>query len=156
MAIQPPSRPPSAVVGTVGTVQETTPIAGGQVQHLSVDWSVLVPLIFAGIALLINTSVSAWKSIRVTKDVRATKTAVERNAVAGAAAGAAREAKLDHISGLVNGRYSQVLQELADVRRQLAAASGREADRIQAAIAQDRADAQAALVRAAGDGQVVV
>lgn len=139
--------PPAAIVGTVGILQDGTPIAVTPVQHVAVDWSVLVPLIFAGIALLITTSVSAWKTVRV-------QAAIKQNAVDGAAAGAAREAKLDHISVLVNGRYSQVLQELADVRRELAAASGLERDRIQAAIAQDRADAQAELVRAAAAGKV--
>lgn len=111
---------------------------------VGLDWSVIIPLIFAGIALLITTSVSAWNSVRAKQESRATKTAVEINASTGAAAGAVRDAKLDNITILVNGRYSQVLQELADVKGLLAAATGRESDRVKAELAQGQADEQAA------------
>lgn len=113
---------------------------------VAIDWSVLIPLIFAGIALLITTSVSAWNSTRAKQESRTTRTTVEQNAAAGAEAGAVRDAKLDNITILVNGRYSLVLQELADVKRQLAAVTGREIDRVAAALAQQAADEQAARV----------
>lgn len=106
---------------------------------VGLDWSVLIPLIFAGIALLITTSVSAWNSTRVKKDIR-------DNAAAGAEAGAVRDRKLDNITVLVNGRYSLVLQELADVKRQLATVTGREIDKVAATLAQQAADEQAARV----------
>jgi hypothetical protein len=58
----------------------------------------------------------------------------------------AQNLKLDTITLLVNGRYGDVLQELADVKRILAAESGRKADKESATQAQTRADAQQARV----------
>lgn len=140
----PSPAPPTTSVAIVGTAQPSPPVVA-----VGVDWAVLIPLIFAGIALLITTSVSAWKSVRATQGIRDTQGTIAQNAAAGAVAGAARDAKLDHITVLVNGRYSQVLQELADVRRLLAAHSGLEADRLKADIAQQQADAQAHRIIAA-------
>lgn len=136
---------PTTSVAVVGQAQPSPPVVA-----VGLDWAVLIPLIFAGIALLITTSVSAWASVRAKQESR-------KNAAAGAEAGAVRDAKLDHITVLVNGRYSQVLQELADVRHRLATASGLASDHLQAEVAQARADDQAGRVVAAaplktGDG----
>lgn len=128
------TRQTSTSVAVVGQAPPSPPIVA-----VGLDWAVLIPLIFAGIALLITTSVSAWNSTRVKKDIR-------DNAAAGAEAGAVRDRKLDNITVLVNGRYSRVLQELADVKQQLAAVTGREIDRVAAGIAQQHADEQAARV----------
>lgn len=58
----------------------------------------------------------------------------------------AQTVKLDEIHILVDGRYSQVLQELADVKQLLAVATGGAVDQRAATIAQQNADAQAARV----------
>jgi hypothetical protein len=52
--------------------------------------------------------------------------------------------KLDKIEILVNGRYNQVLQELADVKKQLAIESGKVVDFIKAGEAQKNADEHSA------------
>lgn len=140
--LQTPSVPHAApIVATVGTLQETAPPV--PVQRLAVDWSVLIPLLFAGVATLITTSVSAWNSLRTKQEVRATRQTVDEHA----AGAAVRDGKLDRITVLVNGRYSQVLQELADVRYVLAGMSGRAEDQRQAQLAQERADAHAQVSR---------
>lgn len=54
--------------------------------------------------------------------------------------------KLDNITILVNGRYSAVLQELADVKQLLAASTGKEADIVSASKAQKIADKQEKLI----------
>lgn len=75
---------------------------------------------------------------------------IRAKASVGAAAGEQRDQKLDRIEILVNGRYSQVLQDLADVKRTLADVSGTARDQAAAARAQQTADDQHARVRAAG------
>lgn len=57
--------------------------------------------------------------------------------------------KLEHIEILVDGRYSEVLQELADVKRLLAKQTGESSDVDRADQAQRRADDQANRVKAA-------
>jgi hypothetical protein len=138
------SPPSTTSVAIVGTAQPSPPIVA-----VGLDWTVLLPIIFTGLALLISTSVSAWGSIRAKQGAAATQATVEQNAAAGAAAGAVRDAKLDNITVLVNGRYSQVLQELADVKRLLAASTGTVEDHMKADAAQVRADDQAGRVTAA-------
>lgn len=123
---QPPP-PTTTSVAVIGQAQPSPPVVA-----VGLNWVVLLPVIFAGIALLINTSVSAWNSIRTKQ------------------AGAVRDAKLDNITVLVNGRYSEVLQELADVKRLLAAATGLARDHANAVTAQERADEQLRRVIAAG------
>ena len=54
--------------------------------------------------------------------------------------------KVDNITVLVDGRYSDVLQELSNVRGLLADRSGLTADRVLAEAAQMRSDDQAARV----------
>lgn len=134
---------PHTVVATVGSLQEVAPLPAAPVQRIAVDWSVLIPVIVAGIVMLINTSVAAWKSVRTNRDVRATRDTVDEHA----AGAAERDKKLDRITVLVNGRYSRVLQELADVRHVLAGMSGRAEDKRQAQLAQERADAHAQVSR---------
>ncbi len=57
--------------------------------------------------------------------------------------------RLEHIEILVDGRYSEVLQELADVKRLLAKQTGEPSDKDRADQAQRRADDQANRVKAA-------
>lgn len=121
------TQPPTTSVAVVGQAQPSPPIVA-----VGLNWSVLIPLIFSGIALLITTSVSAWNSVRAKQ------------------AGAAQDKKLDTITVLVNGRYSKVLQELADVKRILAASTGLESDRKAATVAQTHADDQASRVATVG------
>jgi predicted nucleic acid-binding Zn-ribbon protein len=132
---------PTTSVAVIGQAQPSPPIVA-----VGLNWAVLIPLIFSGIALLITTSVSAWNSVRAKQESRATKAAVDVNAANGAQAGAERDKKLDTITILVNGRYGQVLQELADVKRILAASTGLESDRTAATVAQTHADDQAGRV----------
>jgi hypothetical protein len=81
--------------------------------------------------------------VKETKNVIAeTKAAVVENAAQGAQAGDIRDVKLDRIELLVDGRYGKVLQELADVKRMLAAESGKDIDKVKANDAQDLADEQ--------------
>jgi hypothetical protein len=58
--------------------------------------------------------------------------------------------KLDHIEILVDGRYSEVLQQLADVRELLAQATGTQGDRDRATTSQTHADQQEQRVKEAG------
>lgn len=60
--------------------------------------------------------------------------------------------KLDNITVLVNGRYLQLLQELAEAYALIAKRSRREGDRRVAAEARQRAEDQAARVAAAAAG----
>lgn len=53
----------------------------------------------------------------------------------GQAAGAVREAKLDNITVIVNGRYSEVLNELATLKETIAELTGAKADRTAALAA---------------------
>jgi hypothetical protein len=54
--------------------------------------------------------------------------------------------KLDRIEILVDGRYSEVLQQLADVKKLLAKATGQPDDYDRATAAQTQADRQEVLV----------
>lgn len=58
----------------------------------------------------------------------------------------AQTVKLDEIHILVDGRYSQVLQELADVKKLLADATDTAVDKRAAVVAQENADDQASRV----------
>lgn len=58
--------------------------------------------------------------------------------------------KLDGITLLVDGRYGDVLQELADVKRLLAAQTGSASDHTRAEVAQKDATAQHERTAAAG------
>jgi hypothetical protein len=74
--------------------------------------------------------------------VATTQAVVQENAEIGRQAGKMRDQKLDNITILVDGRYGQVLQELADVRQLLATHSGTTSDQAAASIAQQAADDQ--------------
>lgn len=67
----------------------------------------------------------------------------------GETAGAKQDAKLDNITLLVDGRYGEVLKEIAGLRRLVAEQSGLETDMKGAVDAQLKADEQAARVTAA-------
>jgi len=99
----------------------------------------MIAVIVTGAVTVIGALVAGITSIIVT--VRASK---KVDTVIAATTG--QDAKLDNITILVDGRYSQVLQELADVKRLMAETTGSTADSKDAAKAQKTADAQHALV----------
>jgi len=105
----------------------------------------------AGVVLIIK---AIGDNSRITND--AVDKASEASARAGEAAnkstlaankGVENSNKLDRIEILVDGRYSAVLQELADVKKLLADRSGEIIDRIKADGAQANADAQEVRVK---------
>lgn len=106
-----------------------------------------VSLITSAIVTIIGTLVGGI--IAIITALRNTKRSIEANAEADRDAAAIRESKLDHITVLVNGRYSALLQELADAKQLLAAHTGLAADHAAAEVAQQKADDQASRVRAA-------
>jgi hypothetical protein len=88
--------------------------------------------------------------IRVLAETRAVKTEVINNAETSAIVGKARDRKLDRIEILVDGRYGEVLQELADMKDLLAKITGKPSDIAKAEAAQTKADEQVARVVASG------
>lgn len=86
-------------------------------------------------------------TVQVIRELHSTKTLIKENAAVGAAVGKTRDEKLDRIAILVNGRYSDALQELATVRQALADITGKTSDRQLAALAQQKADDQHSRVR---------
>ena len=94
--------------------------------------------------------------IRVLAETRAVKAAVTENATISATVGKARDTKLDRIELLVDGRYGEVLQELADVKALLAALTGKPSDQLKAVAAQAKADDQAARVLSAGHAAITL
>ena len=110
-----------------------------------------ITLVIAGIVAIIGAisaaAVAIIKELRLTKnEVKATvvetKAVVENNASNGAQAGDLRDKKLDKIEILVDGRYSEVLQELATLQMLLAHSTGTEVDMNKARTAQDKANEQ--------------
>lgn len=151
--------PPTAVPAVLAPVSMWTPTT--------------IAAVIAGAATLIGAVATA--AVQIIREVRATKqtvlqnaeagaiaggqrdrkldaiaTTIVQNAEAGAGAGGERDRKLDRIEVLVDGRYSQVLQELADMKKLLADLTGTAVDRAQATIAQATADEQHRRVTAAG------
>jgi len=98
------------------------------------------------IGAIVTGVISIIAAVHNTRVVVDTKVAVDQ-VVAG---GVTRDQKLDRIEVLVDGRYSEVLQELADVKKLLAKATGIEADTDRAENAQGAADRQEIRVAAAG------
>ena len=88
--------------------------------------------------------------IRVLAETRGVKTEIIKNAATAAISGEHRDRKLERIELLVDGRYGEVLQELADVKALLAAITGKPSDLLKAQIAQTKADEQVSRVAAAG------
>jgi hypothetical protein len=124
--------PATTSVAVVGTSTPAPPIV-----KVGLDWVVLLPVVFAGLGVLLGQVLNYLKSRENGKksdDI--------------AAANVQQNAKLGRIEVLVDGRYGEVLQELADVKRLLAATSGLKVDQDKAAEAQTRADDQAARVAA--------
>lgn len=121
----------------------------------------LVAALATGLVAVIGAAAGAAQKIlqelRVTKTLVAqaqavivqTKDTVEANAVHGQRAGTMRDKKLDNITLLVDGRYGEVLQELADVRQLFATLTGQPGDQARAAAAQAAATAQIARVAVA-------
>jgi hypothetical protein len=68
---------------------------------------------------------------------------IRSKAAVGAAAGEQRDLALNRIELLVDGRYSAVLEELAEMKNLLANATGDPMDRAKATLAKGDSDAQA-------------
>ena len=88
--------------------------------------------------------------IRVLAETRDVKAEIIKNAATSTMAGQHRDRKLERIELLVDGRYGEVLQELADGKALLAAITGKPSDVLKAQIAQTKADEQVSRVTAAG------
>jgi type IV secretory pathway TrbL component len=99
-----------------------------------------------GAAVVVVVGAVVAGVISIITAVHATRTKVENVVTANVKS----DLKLDRIEVLVDGRYSEVLQELADVKKLLAQATGVEADIGRAGQAQGAADRQEARVRQAG------
>ena len=99
-----------------------------------------VTAIGAALVLVIGAIVTGV--VTIISALRATKVAVETTVIADVK----RDEKLDRIEVLVDGRYSQVLQELADVKALLAKATGLPLDEAKAVVAQTTANEQAVRV----------
>jgi hypothetical protein len=124
----------------IGTTSAPTPTA--PVVSVGLNWEVIIPLVFAGLGLLLAQVLNYLQS-------RKTAAKVDDAAAVTAAHNATQSTKLQRIEVLVDGRYGQVLQELAAVKRLLAAESGLASDKTKAAVAQARADEQEARVAVA-------
>jgi hypothetical protein len=104
----------------------------------------LTPATLLGIGGLLVTIIGALTKavIAVLQEVKSTKRLVTSNAEVGAQIGEQRDRKLDRIEILVNGRYGEVLQELATLRQEVATHSGKAGDQALANAAQVRATDQ--------------
>lgn len=102
---------------------------------LSIDGIVAI---IGALSLLITTFFTAWAAYKakVGADVVKVETVAQTK-------------KLDNITILVDGRYGEVLQELADIKRIFAQTTGLPADATKADVAQETADAQHARTAAA-------
>jgi hypothetical protein len=111
---------------------------------------VVITLIIGGIVTVIGALTTAIIAIIAAVDkMREVKTAVEKVGNTNVD----QNKKLDNITILVDGRYSEVLQELADVKKMLADKTGLSSDLINAEVAQRRADDQSKTVRKATDAK---
>lgn len=97
------------------------------------DWNIIIPAIVAGLVTLIGSitaAIIAWNTNKKTNTIKED--------------GVKRDEKLGRIEVLVDGRYGQVLQELADVKLLLATTTGLKTDSDRASQAQTAADNQIA------------
>ena len=112
--------------------------------------SVAVIAVIGAITAAAVTIIGAWNN-RVVRAV-GENVVSKAEAVAGTLAqkveSAARgqDKQLNKIELLVDGRYGEILQEMADIKAQYALVTGREDDRIRAEAAQKRADSQKSIV----------
>lgn len=97
---------------------------------------ITISAIITGVIAIIGAIAGAAVSIIVA--MRETKKEVKDVASQAVVA----DAKLDRIEVLVDGRYSKVLQELADVKAMLARETGHQVDSELAVVAQKTADEQ--------------
>lgn len=88
--------------------------------------------------------------IRVLAETRTVKTAIAVNAQTSERVGAQRDTTLKRIEILVDGRYGDVLQELADLKELVAGMTGKPTDILKAQAARRKADEQVARVTASG------
>lgn len=124
-------------------------LAAGQASALVQPVSTVAPgllnppvlVAFGGVVVAIIGAIST-AALAILREIRSTKTLVTENAVRGAEVGVKRDAKLDRIEVLVNGRYGEVLQELATLRQSIANVSGKHVDQMLADAAQARATNQ--------------
>ncbi len=112
----------------------------------------LIASLCAGLATLIAAVVAGI--VAIIKALHDTKAAIteklETNAAVSKTMGDVRDKKLDRIEVLVDGRYGEVLQELADMKKALALATGLATDQVKSDEAQKRADLQEFRVNTAG------
>jgi len=99
-------------------------------------------VIIAAITASVASTITLLRSGRVAKAVEETKVTVE----ATKEINEAQTKELGEVKVLVDGRYGEVLQRLADVERLLADETGRKADKARAVSSQKAADEQAARV----------
>jgi hypothetical protein len=97
------------------------------------------------IAAVVIIGAITTAAVKIINALHSTKEAVD--AVVGI--NAAQSKKLDGITVLVDGRYGEVLSELATVKRLLAAESGLQTDQVAAEIAQVTSDKHKELVEEA-------
>ncbi len=107
---------------------------------LAAGLATVIGAIVAGIIAVIKALHETRTEIATTKTEIATK--LEKNAAVSKTIGEARDKKLDRIEVLVDGRYGEVLQELADMKKALALATGLATDQVKSDEAQKRADLQ--------------
>jgi hypothetical protein len=96
--------------------------------------------VLGAIGLLVTTIFTGWAAFKAKTTVDGVKTVND-----------VQSKKLDNITVLVDGRYGEVLQELADVKDLLAATTGTKMDRLKADKAQTTANAQHDRTKAATD-----
>jgi len=94
--------------------------------------------IIGSIGVLVTTVFTAWAAFKAKTAASAAKVIGDENKVTGVT----RDKKLDNITVLVDGRYGQVLQELADMNKKFAILTGVSEDHDRAVVAQDNANAQ--------------
>lgn len=107
--------------------------------------TLLSPAVLTGITSAIVAIIGALAAgiVKVLQEVKATKGLVKNSAQVGATVGEARDRKLDRIEVLVNGRYSEVLHELAVLRQAIADMTKHPGDQVLADAALRRAEDQA-------------
>jgi hypothetical protein len=111
----------------------------------AIDLSITLVTVIGTVAITVIGALVAG-IIQIIRVLHETKAKVEANTATLVDTGIHRDAQLGRIEVLVDGRYSQVLQELATVKALLATRTGTLEDRRSADSAQRAADDQAARV----------
>lgn len=118
-------------------------VAAADVTQATEPQSVIIAAVTAAtlavLAVLIPGIIAIIKELRVNRDIAEVVVAKTEG----------QNKQLDKIEILVDGRYGEVLQEMADLNLALATLSGLEADKVRAENSQKKADVQAVRVDAA-------